>query len=261
MITSASNGKVKYLQALTSRASFRRKEGKFVAEGIKMFEEADEKDVLEVYVKEGVFNSFDTDTRYKLAKIGYEVLSEAVFKKVSDTVTPQGILTVLKIREYGEEVLFEEDDPLVMILENIQDPGNIGTIIRTAEGAGVNAIVMTKDCVDIYNPKVIRSTMGSIFRKKFLYTEDIGVLIENLKKKGINVYACALSKDSKAYDEYDYKKGTAFVIGNEGNGLKKETIEACTNVCYIPMSGKVESLNASVAASLVMYEAYRQRRR
>lgn len=260
MITSITNGRVKYVQTLLEKSKFRKKEGRFVSEGIKMFDEAPLDSICEVYVSESALPFFENKTKEKLEKTSYEILTDAVFKKLSDTVTPQGILTVLKMQDYDLKDMIKDENSLVILLENIQDPGNIGTIIRTAEGAGVTAIVMTKDCVDIYNPKVIRSTMGSIFREKFCYTEDIKETINLLKEKGIGVYACALSKDSKAYDEYDYKKGTAFVIGNEGNGLKKDTIEASSNVCYIPMQGKVESLNASVAASLVMYEAFRQRR-
>ena len=260
MITSASNGRVKYIQTLMSKASFRRKEGKFIAEGIKMFEEAPKGDILEVYIKEGAYDSFGIDVKKKLERIGYKVLSESVFKKVSDTVTPQGILSVVKIPESDINDILKADNPSIAILENIQDPGNIGTIIRSAEGAGISGIIMTKDCVDIFNPKVIRSTMGSIYRTKFAYTDNIEETIAILKKNNIHTYALALNKEAKAYDLYDYKEPSAFAVGNEGNGLKENTIKACENVAYIPMCGSVESLNASVAASLMMYEIFRQRR-
>lgn len=260
MITSLSNGRVKYIQTLMDKASFRKKEGKFVAEGIKMFEEANPKDILEVYVKEGAFDSFDDKTKNKLKETGYEVLSEQVFKKVSDTVTPQGILSVISIKKTLPDEIITGDNVSVIILENIQDPGNIGTIIRTAEGAGISGILMTKDCVDIYNPKVIRSTMGSIYRVKISFIDSIEETLKILNKNNIKTYACALSKESKAYDEFDYKKSVAVLIGNEGNGLKKSTVDAADEVAFIPMCGKVESLNASVAASIMMYEIFRQRR-
>ena len=260
MITSVSNGRVKYIQTLMSKASFRKKEGKFVAEGIKMFEEAPKGDVLEVYIKEGVYDSLNIDTKKKLERIGYEILSESVFKKVSDTVTPQGILSVVKMPSSDVKKIISDENPSIAVLENIQDPGNIGTIIRSAEGAGVSGIIMTKDCVDIFNPKVIRSTMGSIYRMPFAFTDNIEETLGLLKKNGIKTYACALNKDANAYDKYDYKKPSAFVIGNEGNGLKESTVKACENVAFIPMCGSVESLNASVAASLMMYEIFRQRR-
>ena len=259
MITSASNGRIKYIDNLMNKAKFRRSEGKFVAEGIKMFMEAPKGDVLEVYIKEGAYDSFDTETKKKLERIGYEVLSEPVFKKVTDTVTPQGILSVIKIRESSIEDVLSDENPIIAVLENIQDPGNIGTIIRTAEGAGVNGLLLSRDCVDIYNPKVIRSTMGSIFRMKFAYV-DIDSVFDSFKSKKIETYALALDKNAKAYDKYDYKKPVAFFVGNEGNGLKESTVKKCDNTAFIPMCGEVESLNASVAASLMMYEIFRQRR-
>ena len=259
MITSASNGRIKYIDNLMNKAKFRRSEGKFVAEGIKMFMEAPKGDVLEVYIKEGAYDSFDTETKKKLERIGYEVLSEPVFKKVTDTVTPQGILSVIKIRESSIEDVLSDENPIIAVLENIQDPGNIGTIIRSAEGAGVNGLLLSRDCVDIYNPKVIRSTMGSVFRMKFAYT-DIDSVFDSFKSKKIETYALALDKNAKAYDKYDYKKPVAFFVGNEGNGLKESTVKKCDNTAFIPMCGEVESLNASVAASLMMYEIFRQRR-
>lgn len=259
MITSASNGRIKYIDNLMNKAKFRRSEGKFVAEGIKMFMEAPRGDVLEVYIKEGAYDSFDTQTKKKLERIGYEVLSEPVFKKVTDTVTPQGILSVIKIRESSIEDVLSDENPIIAVLENIQDPGNIGTIIRSAEGAGVNGLLLSRDCVDIYNPKVIRSTMGSIFRMKFAYV-DIDSVFDSFRSKNIETYALALDKNAKAYDKNDYKKPVAFFVGNEGNGLKESTVKKCDNTAYIPMCGEVESLNASVAASLMMYEIFRQRR-
>lgn len=259
MITSASNGRIKYIDNLMQKAKFRRSEGKFVAEGIKMFMEAPKADVLEVYIKEGAYDSFDTETKKKLERIGYEVLSEPVFKKVADTVTPQGILSVIKIRESSIEDILSDENPIIAVLENIQDPGNIGTIIRTAEGAGVNGLLLSRDCVDIFNPKVIRSTMGSVFRMKFAYA-DIDSVFDSFRSKKIETYALALDKNAKAYDLFDYKKPVAFFVGNEGNGLKENTIKECDHTAYIPMCGEVESLNASVAASLMMYEIFRQRR-
>ena len=259
MITSASNGRIKYIDNLMQKAKFRRSEGKFVAEGIKMFNESPKGDVLEVYVKEGAYDSFDTETKKKLERIGYEVLSEPVFKKVTDTVTPQGILSVIKIRESSIEDILSDENPIIAVLENIQDPGNIGTIIRTAEGAGVNGLLLSRDSVDIYNPKVIRSTMGSVFRMKFAYT-DIDSVFDSFRSKRIETYALALDKKAQAYDKYDYKKPVAFFVGNEGNGLKESTVNKCDNTAFIPMCGEVESLNASVAASLMMYEIFRQRR-
>ncbi len=151
------------------------------------------------------------------------------------------------------------DAPLVMVLEDLQDPGNAGTIFRTGEGAGVSGVFLTKTCVDITNPKVIRSTMGSVYRMPFLYVEDVVSLKAELEQKGIRTFAAHL-KGKNSYDQEDYQGGTAFLIGNEGNGLTEEAAEAADCLIRIPMCGKVESLNAAMAAGILMYEAARQRR-
>ena len=145
-----------------------------------------------------------------------------------------------------------------IFLENIQDPGNLGTILRTAEGAGIDGIIMNKGTVDIYNPKVVRSTMGSIFRVPFMYCDDIMGKVDELKKSGVKVYAAALG-GTRNYSEPDYTRPSAFAIGNEGNGLTDEMINAADERIKIPMLGKVESLNAANAAGILMYEAFRQK--
>ena len=145
------------------------------------------------------------------------------------------------------------------MLEDIQDPGNLGTMIRAGEGAGIQGVIMSKGTVDVFNPKTIRATMGSIYRIPFYYAEDLHVCIEDMKRKGICVYAAHL-KGEKSYDLADYTKPSAFLIGNEGNGLKDETAELATAYLKIPMLGQVESLNAAIAATLFAYEAARQRR-
>ena len=157
------------------------------------------------------------------------------------------------LRGAGERKAQEGKRPLFLILEDIQDPGNLGTMIRTGEGAGVDGILMSKGTVDIYNPKTIRSTMGSLYRVPFLYTGDLTQTIGQLQKTGIRVYAAHL-KGTKSYREPDYAEGAAFLIGNEGNGLKEETAALADEYIRIPMQGKLESLNAAVAAALLMYE-------
>ena len=148
---------------------------------------------------------------------------------------------------------------LFLALEDIQDPGNLGTIIRTAEGAGITGIIMSDDCVDVYNPKTIRSTMGSVYRMPFLYVHDLPEIILALQAKGVCIFAAHL-EGSSAYDEADYCRKCAFLIGNEGNGLRAEVAACADQYIKIPMCGQVESLNAAVAASVVMFEAARQRR-
>lgn len=144
-----------------------------------------------------------------------------------------------------------------MALENLQDPGNLGTIIRTAEGAGVTGILMSRDTVDVYNPKVVRATMGSIFRIPFCYVENLAEIVEDLNNRNFTTYSAYLQGNS--FYDYDYQKPTIFCIGNEGNGLSKEILKAATYKITIPMKGKVESLNAATASTVLMYEALRQR--
>jgi len=223
-----------------------------------MFLEAPRSWIREVYVSE----SFLAKCTFgkELETYHYEVVSDEVFQKISDTKTPQGILSVLQCPHYEMEQLLAKPEPLLVILEGIQDPGNLGTILRTGEGAGIDGVIMTRETADLFNPKVIRSTMGSIYRMPYIYVDDILECIEELKKRGVAVYAAHL-EDSVCYDEPDYKKGTAFLIGNEGNGLKKETADCATQYIKIPMHGQVESLNAAIATSILMYEAAMQRNR
>ena len=144
-------------------------------------------------------------------------------------------------------------------LERLQDPGNLGTIIRAGEGAGLTGVIMSGDTADIYNPKVIRSTMGSIFRVPFVYVEDLGNTIEKVKATGIKVYAAHLQGEH-SYDREDYTHSSAFLIGNEANGLTQDVARHATHYIQIPMLGQLESLNAAVASSILMYELARQRR-
>lgn len=146
-----------------------------------------------------------------------------------------------------------------MILETIQDPGNLGTILRAGEGAGITGVVMNSATADIYNPKVIRSTMGSIYRVPFVYVEDWQQALGRIKAEGIRLYAAHL-KGKVSYENEDYRTDTGFLIGNEANGLTEETAAMADCYVRIPMAGQVESLNAAVAASILMFETARQRR-
>ena len=256
MITAVNNQRVKNLVNLIQKSKARREQDVFITEGVKMFLEADENRIKEVYVSQAFYEK--GIAREKLEQCNYEILSDEVFKKVSDTQTPQGILCVMKQYHYTLEELLQKENPLLLILEDIQDPGNLGTMLRTAEGAGVDGVIMTKGTVDIYNPKTIRSTMGSVYRMPFFYTEDLPEVMKQLQKAKVKLYAAHLKGD-KFYHQLDFKGGTAFLIGNEGNGLKDETTEAADIYMKIPMEGKVESLNAAVASVILMYEAARQR--
>ena len=271
MITSPTNEKVKYVRELATKSRFRRKEGCFVAEGVKMFLEAPEEDIRKVFVAEHLYNMLHYDPnlpknyrvcREKLDRMKFEIVLDPVFEKMAGTVTPQGILSIIDTSRYSlDDMLEGTEKKLFVIVENLQVPGNLGTIIRTAEAAGVTGVIMSQDTVDIYNPKVTRSTMGAVYRVPFLYTDDLPYVIGLLKDIGIYVYAATLSEKAKEYDRYNYTPGSAFIIGNEGNGLTEETIALASAQIYIPMQGEGESLNASMAAGILMYEANRQRRK
>ena len=187
------------------------------------------------------------------------ILSDTVFGYVSDTKTPQGILCVVKQLDDRLEEAAAGRAAHLIVLNRLQDPGNLGTILRTAEGAGVTGIMLDQECVDIYNPKTIRSTMGSIYRMPFYYSQDLKKDIGRLKDKGICIYAAHLN-GRQDYDEADYTKPCAFLIGNEGNGLDEEIAQQADTYIKIPMKGRVESLNAAIASSVLMFEAARQRR-
>ncbi len=266
MITSTANDKVRRIISFQKKPKERRKEDVFLVEGIKMVLEAPRESVKEIYVSESFLEKQKAAIPEAMmrclaeGKSGYEIVSDKVFAAMSDTQSPQGILAVLRAQHYEMKDLFGKGAPLIMVLENIQDPGNLGTILRTSEGAGVSGILMTSGTADVYNPKVIRSTMGSIFRQPFVYTEDLHGDIQRLKAEGIRVFAAHL-KGTAQYDEASYTGGTAFLIGNESKGLTDETASLADQYIRIPMLGKVESLNAAVASSILMYEAARQRRR
>lgn len=284
MITSTSSSQVKHIVNLQKKSKLRKEEKQFVVEGIKMVSEAPKDRLVKVYISE----TFKADNEEFLKKMNYEalgkdileVVSDNVFVRMSDTQTPQGIMAVVKMSDVCIEDMFEKDNytdskddgadkiedntvdakkqPLLLILENLQDPGNLGTIVRMAEGAGVTGIIMSSNTVDIYNPKTIRSTMGSLYRVPVIYVDDICKAVDECKEKGVKVYAAHL-KGTDNYNQKDYAQPTAFMIGNEGNGLSDRLTQKADELVRIPMQGKVESLNAAIACTILTYEAVRQR--
>lgn len=257
MITSTSNQQMKALSALLKKSKERKEKGVFVVEGTKMVAEAPKEWLQSVYVSESYEKN--PENARLLRDFTYEVVSDSVFKSVSDTQTPQGILAVVSMPKYTLDALMDGDKTHLLILESIQDPGNLGTMVRTGEGAGITGVIMNKTTVDLFNPKTIRSTMGSIYRVPFYVTEDLQETLNNLNEQGVALYAAHL-KGEHSYDEEDYTGACGFLIGNEGNGLSDEIANLADTYIKIPMEGQVESLNAAISASLLMYEANRQRR-
>jgi len=276
MITSTANQQVKRLIQLQNKAKLRDEEGVFVLEGKKVFDELRKyrpEFLVMTYLSESFYKQIMETAPEYLEGISYEVLADNVFKEASETVTPQGVLAIVKQPKYELEELLGgcdkegqngrksdagndsecADAPLRFIfLENLRDPGNLGTILRTAEGAGMTGVILSKGSVDIFNPKVIRSTMGSVFRVPFLYVDDTLATMKLLQKHGVKLYAAYLS-GSEEYDKITYASRCAILIGNEANGLLPETAETADVRVRIPMAGELESLNAAVAAAILMY--------
>lgn len=273
MITSLTNQKIKNIAKLMNQSRERRLMHAYVIEGFNLFSEAPFNKMRQILMtKDGYekakkirpeLGSLVIDgPMQNLAGPDCELVSDEVFKKLSDTVSPQGILCVMEMPEYSLKNLISSksnsnDERLILVLEGIQDPGNMGTMLRTGEAAGVSFILADRQTVDIYNPKVIRSTMGAIFRTPVIYTDNLYESVKELKSLGVGIYAAHLEGRRNYWSER-YNKKTAFLIGNEGNGLSDEIASMSDTLIRIPMEGSVESLNAAVAASLLMYEYSRQ---
>lgn len=250
---------LKDIKLLEKNKKARDQQGLFVTEGIKLFSEAPKENIAAVCLSKS-FSSQHPEIFSEIPS-GAQLISDIGddrFEGLSDTRSPQGILTVLRKIEFARESVFAKDNPLFLVLENLQDPGNAGTILRTAEAAGADAVFLTEGAVDLYNPKTIRSTMGSIYRVPHFYIKDLTELLEKFMLGNILTYAAHLNAEA-VYTAGDYKKGTAFLIGNESRGLTDELADRADRLIKIPMSGSVESLNAGMAAGILMYEAKRQR--
>lgn len=259
MITSISNLKVKNVIRLLESSKARREQQAFVAEGVKLFCEAPIEQIRQVFLTESCYERLPM--KEKLVALPYELVSDVVYKRMSDTQTPQGVLCIIEKRTDTLPALLQSlkgQAVHILVLEGIQDPGNLGTMLRTAEGAGFDFILADEKTVDVYNPKVIRSTMGSVFRVPVVYTERLAELIAILKSENILLYAAHLQGE-RDFREQPFSDRVAIAIGNEGKGLSEEISVLADVLVKIPMQGNVESLNAAVAAALLMYEAGRYR--
>ena len=258
MINSTTKSKVRQVANLTKKARARREEDLYVAEGLRICSELNPEETKILYVTEGFLE--EKGHRELLEGFQWEIVSEPVMKVMADTQTPQGILALVRQKHYTlEDILQASEKPQLLILETIQDPGNLGTMIRAGEGAGITGILMDRTTADIYNPKVIRSTMGSLARVPFLYVENLQEACSAVKERGVRLFAAHLD-GSSSYDEEDFTVPCAFLIGNEANGLSGPISALADAYIRIPMAGQVESLNAAIAASVLMFEAARQRR-
>lgn len=257
MISSTANARIKNIINLKKSAKARREGNCFIVEGPRMFFEIPAERIVECYLTEAFAEKYAEQLR-KSGLANYEIISDAVCRHLSDTKTPQGVVALVRRDECSLAALLKkEENPCLVLLENLQDPGNLGTILRTAEAAGITGIILNKGTVDPYSPKVIRATMGAVFRVPFVITDDLPSVVTLLKAQGISVCASHLGGD--VFYARDYCGPTAFLIGNEGNGLSDEITALADHKIKIPMCGEVESLNAAAAATVLCYEALRQR--
>ena len=248
MISSTSNARVKNIVQLQKKAKERKRQGLFVVEGRKMIEEIlrdAPAAIAELYVTEEYLAQ--EEQAAALMGISYELVTEHVMNAMTETMEPQGAVAVVRMPKYDKTALLEKENGTWVALEDLRDPGNLGTILRTSEAAGVTGIILSGGSVDIDNPKVIRSTMGAIF---FLSE------LEGLKQGGATLYAAHLA-GKQYYDEPAYEGKTVILIGNEAKGLSAEAAKEANCLVKIPMEGKAESLNAAAAASIIMWEMTR----
>ena len=253
VITSKDNDIVKKIRKLKDK-KYRDELGVYVIEGIKVIEEAinENVEIEKIVICEDCTEAsiIPQKLMYAIAKYNCIYVSKKVFEVLTDVVAPQGILAIVRRPEKNEKIDYNAE--LILALDGIQDPGNLGTILRTADSVNLNQIIVTKNTADCYNPKVVRSTMGAILRIKIIETESLVNTLKEAKKNKFKIVATSLDTQNNIYD-IDYNK-KVIVIGNEANGVTKEVQSMADNKVKIPMLGKTESLNASVATGIMLYE-------
>lgn len=269
VITSRQNPTVKRVCALLEKKA-RRREGLFRFDGIKLLCEAVQKGLeLELIVVSEALEDSVASRFFELVESGRTdrgriiCVSEQVFEKMSDEASPEGIITVAKIPdalhsrvERAEEYSAEGR---LLIVEAMRDPGNLGTVIRSASALGIDRLIISDDCADLYNPRTVRAAMGALFNLKIdiVGTESLPTLIKTLRASGREIYAAALTDGARAISAITLRSGDAFVIGNEGHGLSEAVIEASSGAVIIPMTEGSESLNAAAAAVICIWETVR----
>ena len=260
-ITSRDNRLIKEFRRLSDDARYRRQSGKFTVEGARLCVDAARSGV----VIEAVFVTEDARVRYPehtaevtaVAAVTYEI-PDTLARHLSDTTSPQGIYAIAEMPHLPTAVDSLDNARGYAALETVQDPGNLGTMIRTAEAFGLGGILLSDGCCDPYSPKVLRASMGGVFRLPLYAAGDLAETLPRLSAQGLRTVACVVDSDAEAVQTAALGVGTVVVIGNEGNGLRPATVDACTQRVTIPMAGRAESLNASMAAGIVFWEMTRK---
>ena len=246
-ISSKDNSLIKHIKRLKEK-KYRDEYGEYIIEGLKLIKEAiqENADIKYIVVCDGCDNSemIESHLKYEMARLDFIYVPQNIFKLLSDVENPQGVLAV--IGKASKEINIDINEDIILALDDIQDPGNLGTILRTADSVGLKQILVSKGTADSYNPKVVRSTMGAIFRVNVIECENLKESLKNLQKKDYKVMTTSL-KSKKTIFEVNY------------NGVSKEILNLADEKVIIPMLGKTESLNASVATGVILYEHVRQK--
>ncbi len=257
-ITSKDNETIKHIRKLKEK-KYRDEYGEYVIEGIKLINEAIEENVkvkmIVICDNCSKIDKINQASTYEVAKYNCVYVDEKIFSTITEVQNPQGILAVIEKGDESKEINYKED--IIIVLDNVQDPGNIGTILRTLDSVGLTQVIVSKKSGDVYNPKVVRSTMGAIFRINVIESDDLIDTLKTIKKHKFKVAATSLDTEKSMYD-LEFKK-MAIVVGNEANGVSKEIQDMANEKVKIPMLGKTESLNVSVATSVILYEYVRQK--
>ena len=257
-ITSKDNELIKHIRKLKDK-KYRDESNEYVVEGVKLVEEAVKENakIKQIIVCEDTTRTYEIPTHIMLEIAKYECIyvSDKIFNIITQVTNPQGIMAIIEKNAQDTQIDYTQD--IIVALDDVQDPGNLGAILRTVDSIGLNQIIVSKGTADAFNSKVVRSTMGAIFRIKIIEVEDLAQAIKEMRKHHFKLMVTSLQTENSIYD-IDFNK-KIIVIGNEANGVSKEIQDMADEKAKIPMLGRTESLNASVAAGVVMYEYVRQK--
>ena len=258
IISSKDNELVKNIKKLKDK-KYRDLENVYIVEGIKMVKEAilENASIRQIIICDDCEKSdlISKEMMYEIAKYDCIYVTNKIFKYITEVQTPQGVMAIIEKNNKDKEINYNED--IIVALDDIQDPGNLGTILRTVDSIGLSQILVSKGTADPYNPKVVRSTMGAIYRVKVIECDNLKEALKEIKKNKFKILVTSLDDSKSVYDMKYYKK--VIVIGNEANGVEEEIVKLADEKIKIPMLGKTESLNASVAAGIILYEYVRQK--
>ena len=262
IISSKDNEFIKHIKKLKEK-KYRDEYSEFIIEGIKLVKEAiqEKQNITQIVICDDCEKNLKLtkEEMYEIAKNNCIYVTKKIFETLTDVNSPQGILAIVKKpkinKEINQEINYNED--IIVALDDIQDPGNLGTILRTIDSIGLKQIILSKNTADCYNPKVVRSTMGAIFRIKIIQSEDLEETLKEIQKHKFEIVVSHLKTNNSIYD-LNYKN-KVIVIGNEANGVEEKIVKIADKKIKIPMLGKTESLNASVATGIILYEYVRQK--